>query len=68
MMQESSEIVETIPVTGKKNEVTESTTKHNSTWQVLADCQITLPLSRLLKLVPRFTKTVATILTKKMSK
>ena len=37
------------------------------TWQVLANCKITLPLVGLLKLVPRFMKAVATIITKKES-
>ena len=36
----------------------------DSTWQVPPDCQITLPLARLLKLVPRFTKIVAAIFSK----
>ena len=35
-------------------------------WQVLDDCQINLPLVGLLKLFPRFTKTVTTLLTKEL--
>ena len=30
-------------------------TEENSTWQALQECQIVLPLARLLQLVPRFT-------------
>ena len=35
----------------------------DNTWQIFADCQISLPLAGLLKLVPRFTKKVATLIT-----
>ena len=40
-------------------------TEADETWQVLADCQISLPLARLLQLVPRFTEKVATLITQK---
>ena len=40
----------------------------DATWKVLADCQIMLPLAGLLKLVPNFTKKIATKITKKESK
>ena len=49
------------------HEVTIQSPTKDETWQVLADCQITLPLARLLKLVLRFTETIATIITKKGS-
>ena len=32
------------------------------TWRALAECQIKLPLVGLLKLVPRFTETIMTVL------
>ena len=35
------------------------------TWKVLADCQVSVPLPRLLKLVPRFMEKVGTLLTQK---
>ena len=34
-------------------------------WKILADCQVSLPLTGLLKLVPRFTEKVATLIAKK---
>ena len=37
----------------------------DETWQILADCKISLSLTRLLQLVPRFTKKVATLVTQK---
>mgnify|MGYP000341315175 FL=1 len=37
----------------------------DETWQILADCKISLPLARLLQLVPRFTEKVATLVTQK---
>ena len=39
--------------TPKEEEITEPV--ENPTWQALQDCQIVLPLARLLQLVPRFT-------------
>ena len=39
--------------------------KHEETWKILADCQVSLPLARLLKLVPRFTEKVATRMAQK---
>ena len=35
----------------------------NETWQALQECQITLPLGRLLQLVPRFTEGLKTAMT-----
>ena len=35
----------------------------DDTWQIFANCQISLPLARLLKLVPWFTENVATLIT-----
>ena len=35
----------------------------NATWQALQECQITLPLGRLLQLVPRFTEGLKTGMT-----
>ena len=47
--------------------VTQSTpviiTEADDTWQIFVDCQIFLPLAGLLKLVPRFTEKVATLIT-----
>ena len=40
-------------------------TEVDNAWQVLAYCQISLPLAGLLKLVPWFTKNVATLITQK---
>ena len=37
----------------------------DETWQTLADCKISLPLARLVQLVPRFTEKVATLVTQK---
>ena len=37
----------------------------DNTWQIFADCQIPLPLAGLLKLVPRLTEKVATLITQK---
>ena len=37
----------------------------DETWQILADCKISLPLARLLQLVPHFTEKVATLVTQK---
>ena len=49
--------------------VTQSTpviiTEADDTWQIFVDCQIFLPLAGLLKLVPRFTEKVATLITQK---
>ena len=65
MLQENSEILKKVSVTNKKNDMAKSPSENDSTWLVLADCQITLPLVGLLKLAPRFTETIATILTNK---
>ena len=35
--------------------------EQEETWKILADCQVSLPLTGLLKLVPRFTEKVATL-------
>ena len=40
-------------------------TTTSETWKIFEDCQISLPLAALLKLVPRFTEKVATIITQK---
>ena len=52
-----------------QNSVTQTkpttTTKANETWQFLVDWQISLPLARLLELVPRFMEKVATLITQK---
>ena len=40
----------------KPEEPTDTIQPKNPTWQALQECQITLPLGRLLQLVPRFTK------------
>ena len=45
------------------NPTTES--EVDETWQILADCKISLPLARLLQLVPRFKEKVATLVTQK---
>ena len=42
-------------------------TEQEETWKILADCQISLPLTGLLKLVPRFTEKVATLIAQKGS-
>ena len=42
-----------------------TTTEADESWQVLADCQISFPLARLLQLVARFTVKVATLITQK---
>ena len=68
MIQENSEMVKKVPTANKKNEAAKSTPENDPTWQVLANCQVTLPLAGLLKLVPRFTEMVTTILTNKKSK
>ena len=47
----------------QRNPITES--EVDDTWQVLVDCKISLPLARLLQLVPRFTEKVATLITQK---
>ena len=39
--------------TPREDEITQP--EENPTWQALQDCQIVLPLARLLQLVPRFT-------------
>ena len=39
-----------------------TTPEDEETWKILADCQVTLPSAGLLKLVPRFTEKVATII------
>ena len=36
--------------------------EHEEAWKILADCQVSLPLTGLLKLVPRFTEKVATLI------
>ena len=38
-------------------------TEADDTWQIFVDCQISFPLARVLKLVPRFTEKVATLIT-----
>ena len=40
-------------------------TEVDNTWQVLAHCQISIYLARLLQLVPQFTEKVATLITQK---
>ena len=40
----------------KLEELTDNSQPENPTWQALQECQITLPLGRLLQLVPWFTK------------
>ena len=42
-------------------------TEQEETWKILADCQVSLPLTGLLKLVPRFTEKVATLIAQKGS-
>ena len=39
----------------KPEEVTDTTQSENPTWQAIKECQILLPLGRLLQLVPQFT-------------
>ena len=39
--------------------------KHEETWKILADCQVSLPLTGLLKLVPCFTEKVTTLIAQK---
>ena len=39
--------------------------KHEESWKILADCQVSLPLTGLLKLVSRFTEKVATLIAQK---
>ena len=39
--------------------------EQEETWKILADCQVSLPLTGLLKLVPRFTEKVATLIAQK---
>ena len=41
--------------------------EQEETWKTLADCQMSLPLTRLLKLVPQFIERAATIITRKES-
>ena len=41
--------------------------EQEETWKLLADCQVSLPLTGLLKLVPRFTEKVATLIAQKGS-
>jgi hypothetical protein len=42
-------------------------TNQEETWKILADCQVSLPLTGLLRLVPRFTEKVATLIAQKGS-
>ena len=46
------------------NELPESVSmqEHEEAWKILADCQVSLPLTGLLKLVPWFTQKVATLI------
>ena len=39
--------------------------EQEETWKILADCQVSLPLMGLLKLVPRFTEKVETLISQK---
>ena len=39
-----------------------TTPEDEETWKILVDCQVSLPLATLLKLVPKFTEKVATII------
>ena len=65
MLQENDEQNATPINSGiRQEEITAQSPTYNESWQVLADSQILLPLSRLLKLVPRFTKMVAQIIAK----
>ena len=48
----------------KPEEPTDTIQPKNPTWQALQECQITLPLGRLLQLVPRFTEGLKSGMTK----
>ena len=39
--------------------------EHEETWKILAGCEVSLPLTRLLKLVPWFTEKVARLIAQK---
>ena len=38
---------------------------HEEAWKILADCQVSLPLTGLLKLVPQFMEKCATLIAQK---
>ena len=64
MIQESKEVTNKQVNLEIRPDVAMQPPTEDATWQVLADCQITLPLAGLLKLVLRFTETVTTIIIK----
>ena len=51
----------------RQEEVPTETPDEDEAWKVMADCQISLPLTRLLKLVPRFTEKVTHIIVRNES-
>ena len=69
MLRENYERDITLENSGsRQEEITTQSPTNDESWQVFADSQISLPLARLLKLVPRFTKKVAQIIAKNESK
>ena len=66
MLKEYKEILDKPITSAMSAKLLELTPVYDSTWQILIDCQITLPLPGLLELVPRFTEIVATIITKEV--
>ena len=51
----------------RQEEVPSKTPDEDKAWKFLANYQVSLPLTWLLKLVPRFTERVATIIARKES-
>ena len=51
-----------------KRRLTDTISSENPTWQALQECQIILPLGRLLHLVPRFTKELKSVVAPQSAK
>ena len=68
MLRESNDQDITLDKIGSRHEeITTKSPEDDEAWQVLANCQISLPLTGQLKLVPQFTEKVAHIMARNES-